>query len=99
MQSADFKNRKKITWLVSALVDEDKRDILLQKLKENKIDARPFFIPLSEMEIYRKYAKNCIVSKQISKKGLNLPTTYEIDAEKIERMAQIVMSTLHKGEM
>ena len=89
MQVTDLKDRRKIAWLVSALVDDEKRDILLQKFKENNIDVRPFFTPLSEMEIYREFAKECIISKRISKMGLNFPTTCEIDVEKIERMAQI----------
>lgn len=94
MQKNDFKDRKKIAWLVSVLVDPNKRDAVLQNLKENNIDARPFFIPLSEMEIYKKYAQDCTVSRQISRMGLNLPTTCEIDDKKIERMAQVVESIL-----
>lgn len=89
MQANDFQHRKKIAWLVSVLVDEDKRDSVLQKLKENNIDARPFFMPLSEMEIYRGYAKNCVVSKGISKRGLNLPTTYEMNQDRIKKIALI----------
>ena len=90
MQRNDFKNRKKIVWLVSILVDGEKRDEMIERLKQNNIDARPFFTPLSEIEIYKKYAGNCVVSKQISKRGINLPTTSEIDEEKIERMAKVM---------
>lgn len=93
MQGNDFKDRKKIAWLVSVLVDENKRDRVLQKLKENNIDARAFFIPLSEMKIYTGYAKNCVVSKRISKMGLNLPTTYEMDQSRIKKIA-LIMSEL-----
>lgn len=63
MQRNDLKDRKKIAWLVSALVDGNKRDEVLRKLKENSIDARPFFTPLSEMEIYKTYAGDCAVSE------------------------------------
>lgn len=94
MQGNDFKDRKKIAWLVSVLVDEDKRDRVLQKLKENNIDARAFFIPLSEMKIYTGYAKNCAVSKRISKMGLNLPTTYEMDQSRIKKIALIMSEML-----
>lgn len=98
MQRNDFKDRKKIAWLVSALVDGNKRDAVLRRLKENNIDARPFFTPLSEMELYKTYAKDCAVSRKISGMGLNLPTTYEIDDEKIERIARIVKSVLCDGQ-
>ncbi|MCX4296481.1 MAG: aminotransferase class I/II-fold pyridoxal phosphate-dependent enzyme [Lachnospiraceae bacterium] len=94
MQRNDLRGRKKIAWLVSVLVDSDKRDEVLRKFKQSNVDARPFFIPLSEMDIYKKYAKDCTVSRRISRMGLNLPTTYEIDDEKIECMAQTVGSIL-----
>jgi len=94
MQGSDFVDRKKIAWLVSVLVDEDKRDMILQKLKDNNIDARAFFIPLSEMEIYKNYAENCVKSKKISKMGLNLPTTYEINESKIEKIVHIIKEAL-----
>ena len=98
MQRNDFKKRKKIAWLVSILVDAQKRDEIIENLKLNNIDARPFFTPLSEMEIYRKYAGNCMVSKKISKSGLNLPTTNEIDDEKIGRMVRIICDSLLNEE-
>ena len=94
MQRNDFTDRKKITWLVSVLVDKDKRDMILQELKDHNIDTRAFFIPLSEMNIYRKYAKDCVKSKKISQMGLNLPTTYEINESKIERIVHIIKEVL-----
>lgn len=98
MQRNDFTKRKKIAWLVSILVDARKRDEIIENLKLNNIDVRPFFTPLSEMEIYRKYAENCVVSKGISKRGLNLPTTNEIDDEKIGRMVRIICDSLLNEE-
>ena len=93
-QKNDLPFRKKITWLVSILVADDKRDEILNKLKDNGIDARPFFIPLSEMEIYSKYDTNCKRSKKISKMGLNLPTTYEVNFEMIEKIKEIIISVI-----
>ncbi len=94
MQKADFSDRFKITWLVSMLVDEEKRDRVLEVLKENRIDARSFFIPLSEMELYKKYAEECKYSKKISRMGLNLPTTYEIREKDIETIANLIEAVL-----
>ena len=93
-QRKDLEGRKKIAWLVSILVDDNKRDAVMEKLKDNGIDVRAFFIPLSEMDIYKKYARNCAVSKKISKMGLNLPTTYEMDIEKIHKIAYLIKSVL-----
>ena len=66
----------------------------MQILKKNNIDARAFFIPLSEMNIYKNYARDCINSKKISGMGLNLPTTSEIDEERITRISQVISYTL-----
>lgn len=94
LQKNDMPHRKKIAWLVSILVDEEKRDKLLTALKRNDIDVRAFFIPLSEMDIYKKYAKNCYISKKISKMGINLPTTYEIKEKEIEKIVSLIVSNL-----
>ena len=47
------------------------------------------------MDIYKKYAlTDCPVSREISQRGINLPTTYEIDEEKIQRIYNTIMLTL-----
>lgn len=74
-QKNGIENRKKITWLVSiTLNNADKRDELIKQLKDIGIDTRPFFYPLSHMDIYKKYLFSNKVSSEISKRGLNLPT-------------------------
>lgn len=98
MQKENLDGRKKIAWLVSVLIGSDKRDDVLEELKKNNIDARVFFIPLSEMEIYKKYAKDCVISKRISKMGINLPTTYETNRAVIKKIAAIIYSMLHEEE-
>lgn len=94
MQRCDLSNRKKISWLVSILISENQRNKVLSVLKNNDIDVRAFFIPLSEMDIYNKYAKNCITSKKIGKMGLNLPTTFQVNEEKINKIVDLIDSTL-----
>ena len=94
LQRNDLPDRKKIAWLVSILVNEEKRDKLLKILKDNGVDVRAFFIPLSEMDIYKKYARDCYVSKKISKMGLNLPTTYEIKEKEIAKIASLIASVV-----
>ena len=72
----DLENRRRITWLVCVLLDENiKRDDYLEKLEINGIDARPFFYPLSDMDIYKSYSKSeTPVAHKLSRVGLNLPT-------------------------
>lgn len=82
LNSKDFtfqkncENRRRITWLVSILLDENiNKEDYLNQLKENGIDARPFFYPLSDMDIYKSYCNTPTpVTKMLSKRGFNLPT-------------------------
>jgi len=69
-------NRDRITWLVSVLLDKNlDKKVYLEKLKDNGIDARPFFFPLSDMDIYKSFCKvDTPVSHMLSKIGFNLPT-------------------------
>lgn len=88
LQRDDLFKRKKITWLVSVLVEKDKRDSILAHLKENGIDTRTFFIPLSNMDIYKPYVfSECVNSQEIAARGLNLPTTAEITQETMKLIA------------
>ena len=74
-QRDDLPGRKKITWLVSVLTAERiDRDGLIGLLRKDGVDARPFFYPLSSMEIYRSYGTTGPVSSKLSRQGLNLPT-------------------------
>ena len=65
------------------------RDDILEKLQQNGIDARPFFYPLSEMEIYSKYALPTYNSKLISKKGLNLATNNLLNEDTYNRIIEV----------
>jgi perosamine synthetase len=72
----DLENTQRITWLVSILVNDDTdKAKYLKILKDNGIDAREFFYPLSDMEIYKSYCKEFTsITHKLSKNGFNLPT-------------------------
>lgn len=90
LQRRDFSDRKKIAWLVSVLVPEDRRDFLLSKLKKHGIDVRPFFYPLGDMDIYKKYVFSNDNSRKISKQGINLPTVLGIEERVIQTIQQLL---------
>lgn len=74
---ADLPERKRITWLVSVLLDKSRDELsdYISRLKNAGLDVRPFFYPLSDMELYKEFcAKPCPVAKMVSQKGLNFPT-------------------------
>lgn len=89
-QRNDLPFRKKVTWLVSILLDNMDRDICIHQLKENGIETRPFFYPLSDMEIYKKYVFSDKNSHEIAAKGINLPTIKKMGIEEITRIALVL---------
>lgn len=88
-QRNDLKDRKKITWMISILYRGNKAK-LMENFTANNIEVRPFFYPLSDMPIYAKYAKNCIVSKEISKMGINFPTNKIVNVELINKITECI---------
>lgn len=95
LQRNDLADRKKITWLVTACVEnEEKREACIQSMVAANIDARPFFIPLSEMEIYKEYVFSNKISTKISKCGFNLPTSYVIGEEEIDRVVDAIETVI-----
>ena len=85
-----LEDRQKIAWLVTVLVPEHMREICMKELKRAGIDVRPFFIPLSEMEIYREYVFSNQNSVELSKQGFSLPTSLDITSEDILRMKEVL---------
>lgn len=91
LQKKDLEGRKKVAWLVSVLVSEDKREAYMNEMKRRGIDSRAFFIPLSKMELYSRYAKTpCRVSEKISKMGINLPTNYRVTEITVANIADVL---------
>ena len=96
LQKNNLPNRKKITWLITVLTEPEVRNKCMDALKAAGIDARPFFIPLSEMEIYKPYIFSCKKSREISKKGFNLPTSYEVDKNVVNKIVEVLKGCLEE---
>jgi len=87
-QKNNLHKRSKVTWLVSALINN--RNDIIDKLKLSNIESRPFFIPLSKMDIYKKYALQCSQSKIISDEGINFPTQNNLSNSTIIQIKNIL---------
>lgn len=81
-------------WLVSLLALPASRDPIIEAARRAGIELRPFFYPLSEMPIYRAYARDCPVSRALSRRGLNLPTSAAIDASVVRKLAAVLGKVL-----
>jgi perosamine synthetase len=77
-------NYKNVYWAICIeLLDfsETERDSIIAKLNENNIDSRPYFYPISEMPMYSSVYNP--VTKLISKRGINLPSYYDITQDQV----------------
>lgn len=98
LQRNDLPQRGKVTWLVTAWLDDaEKRDVLMNEMKAAHIDARPYFVPLSKMSVYAPYAKDCSVSHDMSTRGFNLPTSHLIRDEEISRILSVLTGVLSQN--
>jgi len=82
-QKDSSSQRSKVVWLVTGLVDN--RDMLIEQMKKNGLDARPFFYPLSSMPIYKQYSFSSKNSMMLSRIGINFPTTDKVDFQKVRK--------------
>ncbi|MEJ1938454.1 hypothetical protein WDZ92_50310, partial [Nostoc sp. NIES-2111] len=61
---------------------------------DKAIDIRPFFNGLSAMPAYRKYARPCPVSYELSKTGINLPTSNKVTPGVVSVIAAVFREVL-----
>lgn len=82
--------RDRITWLICALLKKGDRDMLIASLREKKIDTRPFFYPLSTMDIYKQFVFSNTVSREISARGISFPTNADMEDGVLEEIVRLV---------
>ena len=81
-------------WLYSILVEDDfrmSRDELLELLKDNGIQARPFFLPVHDMKPY--YGSRCgnlDNTIEVSNRGVNLPSSVSLTEEEVIKICKII---------
>jgi perosamine synthetase len=71
----------------------ERRESLMQELKQLNIDSRPYFYPMSEMP-YIAATVNTPVTNQKSKEGINLPTYFDLSSSEIEYISSCILSLL-----
>ena len=84
-------------WLYSILVEDEygiTRDELIQKLNEEKIEARPFFMPIHDMPPYKECTHGELsITKELYEKGINLPSSVGLKKEEIEKVCEIIKNS------
>lgn len=90
LQKRDLPKRNKVTWLMSVLVDSQYREKCMDRLRKNGFETRPFFYPLSDMDVYKKYVFSNKTSMEVAAKGINLPTVKRMTAQDIDQIVLIL---------
>lgn len=90
---------KSIYWMYSILI-EDNSDIsrkdLMERLKEGGIETRPLFYSIPQMPPYASNEKFPI-AEELSKKGLNLPTSCKLKKETIGQISSEIKQIIRNG--
>lgn len=93
---------KCVFWLYSILVDSRRlgitRDRIAEELGREGIETRSFFYPLHEMPIYQRYAtSHYYVSSDLSRRGLNLPSSVKLGEEDVIYISQRIKSVIRNS--
>ena len=84
-------------WLPTAIMDKDlnfDRERFFSVCKENGIDSRPFFFPLSSLPMFETKKENA-VAYNIYTRGINLPSYHDMDYEDALRVSKLLIDFIH----
>lgn len=90
--SSELKGCKSNHWMTSIeLVGAsfDDRESFMKKLKENMIDSRPVFSPMSSLPMFEKRAESP-VSYRIGSSAINLPSGHNLKDSQIEYICDVI---------
>ena len=79
-------------WMPTVIFDKKlnyHRKKLLEKFKENNIDGRVFFYPLSSLPMFEEKKENSM-SYDIFERGINLPSYHDLHNYEIQSIANII---------
>lgn len=88
---------KNVYWMICLIMKRDfgiSRNELMIKLKNKGIDSRPFFYPISHMPMYKNNKFSNSITEKLSKQGLNLPSSVNLNKNKIEYICQRIKEIL-----
>ena len=90
---AEDSNIKNSYWMCSCLIPKNinKQD-LVDYLREKGIETRPLFYPANEMPMYKQLTNEIFpVAKELSERGLNLPSYPELMEADVTFIAQTII--------
>lgn len=85
-----------VNWMTCAVVDglgREQRDRVIALMREQGMDARPFFFPVSRLPMYGGGANP--VSHALSESGFNLPTFVELEPDRVSEVCSVFLHSLN----
>lgn len=86
---------KNVYWMVCLEFDgyiENQRNALIEKLKTQGIDSRPYFYPLSDMPMYD--TAHTPITHKVYQKGINLPSYFDISKKQVHYICEAIKRLL-----
>ena len=74
----------------SLLMCMNSRALLIKHLKENNIDSRPVFSPISQYPIWKEKVKPQTVASYIGSNAINLPSGVSLAKEEVKYISKII---------
>jgi len=90
--SSELKGCKSIHWMTSIELigaSFEDRENFMKKLKENMIDSRPVFSPMSSLPMFEKRADNPI-SYRIGQSAINLPSGHNLKESEVSHICETI---------
>ena len=88
----EYSHIKNSYWLPTAVFDTKigfDRDAFFTKCKEQGIDSRPFFFPLSSLPMFEEKKENG-VAYDIYKRAINLPSFHDIELDQVKEVVNTI---------
>ena len=96
----DKKNTQNSGWLYTIKIkniNHNKRNQLIQKLKDKGIEARPAFYPLNKMKPFKKYCKGEYeASENVSLKSISLPSSPFLLKKELNYITKTFLEEINK---
>ena len=89
-----------VYWMNNVVVDEKvdiSRDEIMDKLRDAKIETRPFFYPMHTLPMYKKNSKGRAfpVADRLSEKGISLPSSATLTREEVDYVCEKLVKIIH----
>ena len=96
LHPASTPEKEGVYWMYSILLpDSATRERVMDALAEDRIETRPFFLPMSTLPPFRQQSSEALpVSLDLSRRGMNLPSSPLLTEEEVDRVCDGIRTAL-----